>query len=512
MSPRQRPPKDSKGRVDCSPSKANKWLLCPRKWGYSYIDKLSEPSSMGAAIGTHGHKCVERWYANDTIKVIEALALAAPDSCGTGGGNTVRRCVRSLLASGQLPSREANLTAEKMLVIDNPDHHVRWWGFADLVNLGCAILAPIAGEADAWVYDHKFTSDLKYALTPDQLREDVQAIVYASWALQERPDLSRVGLQWTYTQRRGAATVRPVRVILTRAEVTDRMSMFDDVVGSMIKRASGSDIKSSNLPQNWDSCEAFGGCAFRDRCGQSPRSALWENFNVPKSDLTLLETLRATEKLVEETGGLAPAGAGQGAYTQLYDAAEDDTEKYPEITLSNSEEESCAQLYVAADEDAAKYVEEQHLGGSPTQIDMVDGPEHRYTIEKFCQAVSDDNPDQRSEVEFLAKGLRTVLGNRGPTLLVGVHFDGEHFSFSDVAAAAHKSVCDRHEVSDFRQIPYAKGVGDLAVAIVSGINDLDLGPGDVFVVDQAAARGPEWRECAIRVQSMFDDSGFGVIT
>src|SRR6185436_3529795 len=106
-------------------------------------------------------------------------------------------------------------------------------------------------------WDHKTTSDLKWAKSPDDLPGDLQAALYGHFVMQETGDL-RVTLQWNYVTRHRPRVLPVVREV-TFGDISrtlDRAHRLADQADVILRDQS----PALSLPPNPLACDAYGGC------------------------------------------------------------------------------------------------------------------------------------------------------------------------------------------------------------------------------------------------------------
>jgi hypothetical protein len=114
------------------------------------------------------------------------------------------------------------------------------------------------------VFDHKSTSSFDWALKSELMAEDVQATLYAAWAMVATGS-REVAVQWTYGLTKGAADARPVRALLTRDEIAPRLQQTVESAKEM-KLILDQGVSAIEVPYDATACGAFGGCPFQDKC------------------------------------------------------------------------------------------------------------------------------------------------------------------------------------------------------------------------------------------------------
>ena len=205
---------------------------CNRKWGFTYVEGLRQPPTASTQLGTEVHTCAEAWLSSGTF----------PDLKSKPG---------AIFAPGieHLPKPSKDLEVESYFEFQG------FRGYIDCVDL--------TGEIPL-VIDHKTTKNPYYALTPEKLRRDVQAIVYAASIFDRVPNASSLLLRWVY-YRTTTPQAFKVEVKVSRSEID---TAFNDILersrSVSILREISTDAR--GIPRNLNHCNAFGGCPFKDRC------------------------------------------------------------------------------------------------------------------------------------------------------------------------------------------------------------------------------------------------------
>lgn len=218
---------------------------CERKWGWKYIAGALDPAGEGAISGNRIHKHLERWFkagvfpSGNDVEARAAVAMA-----------------QHLAEQGiQYPQERVEEPFEIEL------SGVKWRGVRDLVYQ----------DGDALVvHDHKTTSGLQWAKTKEELKEDVQSVLYARVAFEES---DVVDLQWCYGTReknkKKSVQVETTRFNITRDEVEAGMPPII-AAGKRILELYEAKPHPDILPVNLHICKAFSGCPYWDVCDLSP--------------------------------------------------------------------------------------------------------------------------------------------------------------------------------------------------------------------------------------------------
>lgn len=241
-----------------SASQVDTYSRCPVKWAWEKLNGEPRPAAgPAAAKGTAVHTVLED-YLKEGKKIditTEIGKIAYP-------------------GLKYLPKPEIE-HVEKYFTIAVDD--VPYVGFIDFVY-----------EKDGlWVVgDHKTTSNFRYAKSVEDLQENIQAMLYASYAC-EWLGVDKVRLNWVYYKTRGPSESRLVMVDITKDQAQDQLVQINRKGKEMYElRSSGA--KAEDLEPNVDACMDFGGCPFMDLCRK--KHPTWRKKMSEK--LTLKEKLK----------------------------------------------------------------------------------------------------------------------------------------------------------------------------------------------------------------------------
>jgi len=144
------------------------------------------------------------------------------------------------------------------------------------------------------VIDHKTTKNPYYALTPEKLRQDPQAVIYAATIFARVPNASGLILRWVYygTNKLGAFKVEAK---VTKSEIDTK---FRDILrrSSSMPILRGSSTDARGIPRNLNHCTAFGGCPFMEQCANYGEE---ENMSDIFEKLRKAKQAPATETIAE---------------------------------------------------------------------------------------------------------------------------------------------------------------------------------------------------------------------
>lgn len=264
-----------------SPSQFNTFADCKRQWWFQSVFGLSTPQRPSAALGEAVHAQLEAYM--DTGKL--------PDD--TEAGRIAKAGLSLLPEPGTSWTEVAMSEAKrddrtKQTFSGVPEMQlagVRVNGYIDLLNLSG--VRPL-------VIDHKTTSDLKYAKTADDLREDPQMVLYGTFALAaaaaQGVEVDEVDTGHVVYLTKGAPLARRTVVTLDRKHLAAQRERLAKTVEEMKGYAK---VRSPDgVPGEPTSCNKYGGCHFRDKCAA---------LGVLSSSTTFAERFRAEPPTLENT-------------------------------------------------------------------------------------------------------------------------------------------------------------------------------------------------------------------
>jgi hypothetical protein len=239
-------------RRKCSASQLVKYRRCKRLYAFEYVEGFRPPPSDKQQFGLDVHKNAEDWLQEGK----------APDD--SPAGQVVKMAIAT---EGMLPAPHKDLLVEEEFQ----------WKFNDVMDVGGFIdlVVPphLAVNKRPKVKDHKTTSNLRWAKTPEQLEADEQAIIYAIDTM-FRFGVKVVDAQWNYyaatNPKKGPRKPSGVRAVEVTFDADD--PVFIARVKEMDKdfqeiyRIRELGIPGKDLPPTPSACGMFGGCVHQHRC------------------------------------------------------------------------------------------------------------------------------------------------------------------------------------------------------------------------------------------------------
>jgi hypothetical protein len=218
---------------------------CPRAWFYNKVLRRKEPKKKSAEVGKANHKLVEV-YLRGGGKVFNSTILAGR---------------RFIPEPGDDLLIEHSIDDGTMVLADLP-----LVGFMDLFHRrgrteteAGLIIEPGVVE----VLDWKFTGDLKWAKSGEEIGRASPMLAYGAWAALHWPDAERLRLSHVYfcTKKRGA---EKSTIILERDDLIERWNKREAVVYTMQQVAGLAEV--DQVEANVNACDSFGGCPHREVC------------------------------------------------------------------------------------------------------------------------------------------------------------------------------------------------------------------------------------------------------
>ena len=246
--------KNKKGRsLNLSASAVSAWEDCPRKWGFSYLERLETPKSESLEIGLAVHDTAEAYLLSGEV----------PDNSETNRWWRILQPGLDLLPS---PVVEG----EGML-----GWSIETW----LTDTMCGPLS-VKGKIDFWQHtedaliigDWKTTKDSRWrwSKTPDQLADLTQPLLYAYSLGEEHGRPPRLDFQHINLCVKGSPSAMDVwaRDVSWDA-VDERWGTLVQTAKDMASYAIIENIMAVDLPPNIKSCKKYGGCPHAAYCPAS---------------------------------------------------------------------------------------------------------------------------------------------------------------------------------------------------------------------------------------------------
>ena len=236
---------------------------CEEKWAGQYLRGEKAPTTSNLKLGSDVHKCIEGYLENgqyvgaDHVIEIARAAESALDTMRVG-----------FKAGGPPPLGDWAAieypTSEFGIQLDLPKPVV---GYIDYIEVRLS-------KKTALIVDHKTTSNLRYALTPNGLKENTQINIYAGFVFENYPEIEEITVRHNYITTRAPFTGKEVEAQLTRVENKERITSYRTVVEEMEKVERGEREAVKNTGFCWkyrQKCHLHNNCFFNIDTGDTEK-------------------------------------------------------------------------------------------------------------------------------------------------------------------------------------------------------------------------------------------------
>jgi len=443
---------------ELSPSQIEKWVQCPRRWGHIYLEGRREPSTDAAEAGTRVHALLEA-YLRDGTEIPRAEVWN-----GYAIGEIAHDMTQHLPPAGTVPDVEIALALEVA--------GIKYRGRIDALHYGV-------------VYDHKTTSDLRYAKT--DLENNIQALIYGRW-------LNADGdLQWTTGRTKKGIKSIKTRLPIVKDEIAAR---FDAVVTPIARQIMSAyahgDV--TLLDKNTDSCTMYrpNGCPFLNH-GCNGRK---ENMTGKPSLMERMRAARAAETIVETSAAaldeviVDPINAPDVVRTAPAPASEEIPKKARKKSKAEPVVPPLEPFTAGNSKDGAKPLSRSEtplvdclpvdfftVDNSPGKVPepfAADDSSHNLPVPNMTgKPIHLDDSPHNQPIATYPKSNKPIQTLYVDCLPLGNYLNLVHAH--TLIAAAHKEVCSDGEVLNYRLVDFAKGGGMLAAQLNHDILKMEGG-------------------------------------
>lgn len=496
--------------------------MCEARAGARYIEGLKEPEGAKAALGTRCHSIASDYLSKGTApnraETFEIPNERAKQPTVFYPGRIVWNVLPHLPPAGSVPDVERKISLEWSGIKFHEKSSIDW-------------------ETNAGPGDHKFTTDVQYAKTSEQLRTDPQVIIYsADWF--QRHDADEAVFQHTYGQFDCKAS-KKVLTHVTRASVAQLM---DEVIVPKAEKLLGwvaQGVNWRSLPKNTAACGTYKphGCPYAREC---PRSSAEKRQMVRHALGFAARSANGTEEgkqismssFMEKLRAKKAAAAAAANTNSEHEAPVEQPVSEPEVESQDIEhdaEEAAAALagHINPPGEAGDVIDvkepEQHDTANEhrangTAAPAAEEPKKRRgrptgsknkaavpatNLEKQLAASVEANETAQESIDpgtADAQAWRVVpLDTESPKPITMLLIDcfiarglNDVIHASDLIAQAHNHIKSTYNVLDYRaggvpELEYGKGPGILAACIEGLVQDLPLG--SVVLLDTRSPEG-----------------------
>lgn len=264
-----------------SASQIETWDDCRRKWWLSKVHKLPELDKGFQIYGNVIHGVADRFFGADDLGYDRATGKPV-ELYPPGWEISYDRVDKKKVLGTVTPQEQAQIkflvrkAIEEGIWVRTPGREPEASFFRKVADR-IAIIGYIDLMLPDEVHDHKSTKNMRYAKSAADLVTNTQLLIYAAECF-ERADeqgrkLDKVTVRHnTFSKDPNDPVVRAVSNTVTREQVVKFWAGVVERAKEMrkLKRAGIAAESWSGVqgPKTKDTCEAYGGCAFRTICGK----------------------------------------------------------------------------------------------------------------------------------------------------------------------------------------------------------------------------------------------------
>lgn len=312
-----------------SATQIDTYELCPRKWGFRWLDGMKAPPNKFAQLGLDTHGPMEHWLKSSIVPT---------------GQDKPSQLAQALIPYVPPPQAvdPSNVERDELIVVDDVLFVVKVDLYMPLVEYNlrlCQICSAFVYDTESgatclnghggapWyevftrrprVYDHKTCGTFDYCVTERDIEFNAQAALYALWAM-IKTEQRVVDVQWNYVRTKGAIKVRPVFKPIDDAMIVPRMEK-SVATGRAIKWHLKNTKRALDIAPDPSACDEYGGCPYREQCGITTRDRIvtgsWTMFRPPeRGSLTTMSDFKnqqGTQQFLQNFGngqpGMGPNG------------------------------------------------------------------------------------------------------------------------------------------------------------------------------------------------------------
>lgn len=213
-----------------SPSQISTYRQCKICWAFKYLDKREKPENFAAKRGQDLHKLLEQY-----------LDYGIPIKPSTKYGQMLLAGIKHLPKPG-------TAKVEQGFVFEKDGF--KFGGYIDMFY---------KDDSGLYVCDHKTTKSFNYALTPQALKNNIQANIYAAFILSKFQE-EKAFLKWIYYKTAGVPESRLVQIETDLPFVMNYVSLVLNDCKEM-QKAKLEGKTASDFDPPVGGCRAFGQCA-----------------------------------------------------------------------------------------------------------------------------------------------------------------------------------------------------------------------------------------------------------
>ena len=225
-----------------SASQISLFKRCKRAWYKRYIEKIKEPPKPWLIYGVNFHDCIEKIYRKILGEEVQQKEYDQEiiDLVNEGFRKEVLYVPNKFI-----PEKEIKFKINE---------HASMRGYVDLIDV-----------SNGKIVDHKTIKGLSYALTEEDLKQDLQLNIYGYWYLQTLKEKDHVYYRHNQLHKFTPEHSKFTEVVVSRKYVeTYWETQVLPYVNEIVDLRSRLDLKEYTC--NTNACDDYGGCFHKPDC------------------------------------------------------------------------------------------------------------------------------------------------------------------------------------------------------------------------------------------------------
>ena len=228
-------------KLRLSASQLSLFIACKRKWYFRYVEKIKEPYRPWLKAGLDFHQCIENCFKK----------LAGEDVGIDYFDNDIRDMVKIAWEKGIIYVPDTHIVEKKIALPIN--EHAEMTGFIDLLDV-----------TDGKIIDHKTFKRPMDCLTEQDLKENLQLMIYAYWYLYKLDKKKGVWLRHNQINKIDPEASKYTEVWVSRKHVETYWN--ENILPVVEELVEMQGQEKEKFTCTLARCGDYGGCPYQDNC------------------------------------------------------------------------------------------------------------------------------------------------------------------------------------------------------------------------------------------------------
>jgi hypothetical protein len=231
----------NKKKIKLSASQLQMFTACKRKWYYRYVEKIKEPYKPWLKAGLDFHQCIENCFKKLAGEEVEVEYF----------DNDIKEMVKVAWEKGIIYSPDTHVVEKKIDIDINEGAEMI--GFIDLLDV-----------SNSKIIDHKTFKRPQDCLTEDDLKNNLQLMIYAYWYLLKLDNKKGVWLRHNQINKIDPESSKYTEVWVSRETVEDYWA--ENVVPVVEEILDLQGAEKEKFTCTIARCGDYGGCSYQKHC------------------------------------------------------------------------------------------------------------------------------------------------------------------------------------------------------------------------------------------------------